>query len=66
MSSDSDSLIEKPTQTELIQRFYELLASGQYTGALEIVDSQPDFGGESERVVVGVLRLRQGIQKYVG
>jgi hypothetical protein len=66
MSSDSDNLIEKPTQTEQIRRFYELLAAGQYAVALEIVDSQPDFGGESELIAIKVLRLKMGIQKYVG
>lgn len=66
MSSDSSSLVENQTRFERLRRFYELLVTGQYTAALEIADNQADFGGESERVVIEVLKLKLGIQKYVG
>lgn len=66
MSNDLNNLIEKPAKTDLLRKFYELVVSGQYSAALSIADNQADFGDESEKVVIEVLRLKLGIQKYVG
>jgi hypothetical protein len=51
MSSDLNSLTEKPNQVERLRTFYELVASGQYAAALEMFDNNPDLAGESERVL---------------
>lgn len=66
MSNDLNSLSENPTRVEQLRKFYELVVSGQYTAALEIIDNQSDLVGESERIVIQILRLKLGIQKYVG
>jgi hypothetical protein len=66
MSNDSNSLVENQAQTEYLKRFYEFLAGGQYAKALEIADIHADFNGESERIVITALRLKLGLQKYIG
>lgn len=66
MSNDLSNLVENPTRFEQLKKFYELVVSGQYAAALEIIDGQADLYGESDRVIIAVLRLKLGIQKYVG
>jgi hypothetical protein len=66
MSSDLNSSVENPARIEQLRKFYELVVSGQYISALEIIDNQGDLAGESERIIIEILRLKQGIQKYVG
>jgi hypothetical protein len=42
------------------------LAGGQYAKALEIADTNADFNNESDKIAIAALRLKFGIQKYIG
>ncbi len=66
MSSGLNSSVENPTRIEQLRKFYELVVSGRYDSALAIIDSQGDLVGESERIIREILRLKLGIQKYIG
>lgn len=66
MSSDLNSSVENPTGIEQLRKFYELVVSGQYNSALEIIENQGELIGESEKIIIEILRLKLGIQKYVG
>jgi hypothetical protein len=66
MSSDLDKKQENQVQSEKQKRFYESLAQGQFARALEISKSGEDFGSDIEKIVVAILRLKLGLQKYVG
>lgn len=66
MSSDSGNSVKNQTQIEQLRRFYEFLAGGQYAKALEIADTNADFNNESDKIAIAALRLKFGIQKYIG
>jgi hypothetical protein len=41
------------------------LADGEFDSALDFAGQKAEFAGESERLVMAALKLRQQLQKYL-